>query len=297
MKSISAVRDDAPRLSARLARARDLLAGTTSARWANGDRRAAAAPALDQGAAEEGLHKSAAANSSRASSRAILRRRAGRACRIASPHRSGSFQPFLLHGVTGSGKTEVYLHLIARLLERGLQALVLVPEISLNRPSSKRASRGLPEARLALLHSGLQDIARTSPGWMRREAKPASVLGTRLRGAGADSRLALIVVDERHDTSFKQQEGLRYSARDAAIYRAKLAGCPVILGSATPSLESWHNYQNRPLRAARAPGARGAGARLPAGASSTCSASRRGRASRPRCSPRSASAWRRKSKA
>ena len=155
----------------------------------------------------------------------------------------GRFQACLLHGVTGSGKTEVYFHLIARILARGMQALVLVPEISLTPQLEARFRQAFPGARLALLHSGLQDIARTS-AWLEAARGDAGiVIGTRLAVLAPLARLGLVVVDEEHDTSFKQQEGLRYSARDAAIYRAKLAGCPVILGSATPSLESWHNFR------------------------------------------------------
>jgi primosomal protein N' (replication factor Y) len=176
----------------------------------------------------------------------------------------GRFQPFLLHGVTGSGKTEVYFHLIARVLERGMQALVLVPEISLTPQLEKRFRESFPETRLALLHSGLQDIARTSAWLEAARGEAGIVIGTRLAVLAPLARLALVVVDEEHDTSFKQQEGLRYSARDAAIYRAKLAGCPVILGSATPSLESWHNHQAGRYEKLELPERAVSGARLPA---------------------------------
>ncbi len=173
----------------------------------------------------------------------------------------GRFQPFLLHGVTGSGKTEVYLHLIARVLERGGQALVLVPEISLTPQLEARFRQAFPEARLALMHSGLEDIARTSAWLQAARGEAGIVLGTRLGVLAPLPRLALIVVDEEHDPSFKQQEGLRYSARDAAVYRAKALGCPVVLGTATPSLESWHNagaarYELIALAERAAPGAR-----------------------------------------
>jgi len=155
----------------------------------------------------------------------------------------GRFQPFLLHGVTGSGKTEIYLHTMARTLARGAQCLVLVPEISLTPQLEARFREAFPEACFAVLHSGLQDIARTSAWLAAARGDAGIVLGTRLAVLAPLARLGLVVVDEEHDPSFKQQEGLRYSARDAAVYRAKLAGCPVVLGSATPSLESWHNYQ------------------------------------------------------
>jgi primosomal protein N' (replication factor Y) len=157
--------------------------------------------------------------------------------------RLGTFAPLLLHGVTGSGKTEVYLNLIARVLARGDQALVLVPEISLTPQLEARFREAFPRARLALMHSALEDVARTSAWLAAARGEATIVLGTRLAVLAPLPRLALIVVDEEHDGSFKQQEGLRYSARDAAVYRAKLAGCPVILGSATPSLESWYNFR------------------------------------------------------
>ena len=176
----------------------------------------------------------------------------------------GRFAAFLLHGVTGSGKTEVYLNLIARVLERGGQALVLVPEISLTPQLEDRFRRAFPEARLALMHSALEDVARTT-GWLEAARGEAGiVLGTRLGVLAALPKLALIVVDEEHDPSFKQQEGLRYSARDAAVYRAKLAGCPVVLGSATPSLESWHNWRAGRYERLELPERASPGARLPA---------------------------------
>jgi primosomal protein N' (replication factor Y) len=172
----------------------------------------------------------------------------------------GRFAPVLLHGVTGSGKTEVYLSLIARVIARGEQALVLVPEISLTPQLEARFREAFPRARLALMHSGLEDVARTAAWLAAARGEASIVLGTRLAVLAPLPRLALIVVDEEHDSSFKQQEGLRYSARDAAVYRAKLAGCPVILGSATPSLESWYNfrqgrYQRLELAQRAAPGA------------------------------------------
>src|SRR4051812_19643102 len=155
----------------------------------------------------------------------------------------GSFATVLLHGVTGSGKTEVYLHLIARVLAKGGQALVLVPEISLTPQLEGRFREAFPEAQLALMHSGLEDVARTTAWLQAARGDAGIILGTRLAVLAPLPKLALIVVDEEHDSSFKQQEGLRYSARDAAVYRAKLAGCPVVLGTATPSLESWYNFR------------------------------------------------------
>ena len=172
----------------------------------------------------------------------------------------GRFAAVLLHGVTGSGKTEVYLHLIARVLARGEQALVLVPEISLTPQLETRFREAFPKARLALMHSALEDVARTSAWLAAARGEAGIILGTRLAVLAPLPKLALIVVDEEHDSSFKQQEGVRYSARDVAVYRAKLAGCPVVLGTATPSLESWYNhrqgrYERLELAQRAAPGA------------------------------------------
>lgn len=170
------------------------------------------------------------------------------------------FSPFLLFGVTGSGKTEVYLQAIANVLARGNQALVLVPEINLTPQAESSFRTRFPEARIVSLHSRLNDTERAM-GWlaaMRGEAD--IVLGTRLAVLVPLPRLGLVVVDEEHDASFKQQDGLRYSARDIAVYRANREGVPVVLGSATPSLESWRNaengrYQRLELPARAVPGA------------------------------------------
>ena len=175
----------------------------------------------------------------------------------------GRFVAVLLHGVTGSGKTEVYLHLIARVLERGGQALVLVPEISLTPQVEARFRETFPEARIALMHSALEDIARTSAWLEAARGEPGIILGTRLAVLAPLPKLSLIVVDEEHDSSFKQQEGVRYSARDVAVYRAKLAGCPVILGSATPSLESWANFRQGRYERLELPQRASPGAKLP----------------------------------
>ena len=173
----------------------------------------------------------------------------------------GSFRSFLLHGVTGSGKTEVYHQLIARVLDRNAQALLLVPEISLTPQLEARTRSAFPDARVAVMHSGLEDVARTSAWLAGAKGDAAIVLGTRLAVLGPMPRLGLVVVDEEHDTSFKQQEGLRYSARDAAVALAQRAHCPVILGTATPSLESWQNslsgrYERIELPERAVPGAR-----------------------------------------
>jgi primosomal protein N' (replication factor Y) (superfamily II helicase) len=174
------------------------------------------------------------------------------------------FNAYLLHGVTGSGKTEVYLQLVARTLERGKQALILVPEISLTPQLEARFRDAFPDARLAVIHSGLEDVARTSAWLAAARGEAGIVLGTRLAVLAPMPKLGLIVVDEEHDASFKQQEGLRYSARDAAVYRAKLVDCAVILGTATPSLETWHNWSQGRYEKLELPERASPGARLPA---------------------------------
>ena len=173
----------------------------------------------------------------------------------------GRFQAFLLHGVTGSGKTEVYLQLVAQVIVRGGQALVLVPEIGLTPQLESRFRAAFPETGIAVLHSALEDGARTRAWLAAARGEANIVLGTRLAVLTPMPRLEIVVVDEEHDASFKQQEGLRYSGRDAAVQRAKLAGCPVVLGSATPSLETWHNsaagrYERITLPERAVPGAK-----------------------------------------
>ncbi len=154
--------------------------------------------------------------------------------------RLDGFAVHLLDGVTGSGKTEVYLRLIERVVGRGDQALVLVPEIGLTPQLVARFRRRFTTP-LAVLHSGLADGERLG-AWLRaRSGQAAIVLGTRSAVFTPLSRPGLIIVDEEHDLSFKQQEGFRYSARDLAIVRAQGAGIPIVLGSATPSLESLQN--------------------------------------------------------
>ena len=175
----------------------------------------------------------------------------------------GKFRAFLLHGVTGSGKTEIYLHLIARVLAGGSQALVLVPEISLTPQVEARFRESFPEARLALLHSALEDVPRTAAWLAAARGDAGIVLGTRLAVLAPLPKLALVVVDEEHDSSFKQQEGLRYSARDVAVYLAKARGCPVVLGTATPSLESWHNWRQGRYEKLELPERAAPGAKLP----------------------------------
>jgi primosomal protein N' (replication factor Y) len=149
------------------------------------------------------------------------------------------YEPFLLAGVTGSGKTEVYLYCVAQALERGRQALMLVPEINLTPQLAEALERRFPGARIVTLTSALAANERAER-WLAAQAGAADVvLGTRLAVFAPLPNLGLVVVDEEHDPSFKQQEGVRYSARDLAVYRAHAANVPVVLGSATPSLESW----------------------------------------------------------
>ncbi|HEX6591030.1 MAG TPA: primosomal protein N' [Moraxellaceae bacterium] len=174
---------------------------------------------------------------------------------------AGRFQPFLLFGVTGSGKTEVYLQAIAEVLARGEQALVLVPEIGLAPQTVARFhARFLTE--IAVLHSGRNERERLDAWRAARSGRAGIVIGTRSAVFAPLARPGLIIVDEEHDLSFKQHEGFRYHARDLAVRRAQLESVPVLLGSATPALESLANaqqgrYRLLPLRQ------RAAGARAP----------------------------------
>jgi len=173
----------------------------------------------------------------------------------------GGFTPFLLEGVTGSGKTEVYIRLIQAVIEAGRQALVLVPEIGLTPQLRDRLARRLPGP-MAVLHSALDEGERER-AWHRAASGRANlVLGTRSACFVPLPSLGLVLVDEEHDASLKQQEGFRYSARDLAVRRAQLVGCPVVLGSATPSLESFQNARRGRYRRLRLP-RRAGGARDP----------------------------------
>ena len=175
----------------------------------------------------------------------------------------GTFAPFLLQGITGSGKTEVYLAAAAAAIGAGGQALLLVPEINLTPQLAARIAAALPGRRTVILHS------RLAPGERRRAWAAAAggeadlVLGTRLAVFVPLPRLALIVVDEEQDPSFKQQDGVRYHGRDVALWRARHASVPIVLGSATPSLETlvraqrgqygWQKLPRRAVAPARLP--------------------------------------------
>jgi len=151
------------------------------------------------------------------------------------------FAAWLLLGVTGSGKTEVYLQLIARALQRGRQTLLLVPEINLTPQLEGRIAQRFPGTAIASLHSNVPEAERLKR-WRASESGQARVvIGTRLAVFTPMPHVGLIVVDEEHDASLKQQDGLRYSARDLAVLRAKQRNVPIVLGSATPSLESYAN--------------------------------------------------------
>lgn len=157
------------------------------------------------------------------------------------------FAVWLLHGVTGSGKTEVYLRCVDHALQRGRQALVLVPEITLTPQLVSRFEQRFA-APIAVLHSGLGDSERLTAWRRARASEVAIVIGTRSAVFTPLERPGLIVVDEEHDASYKQQDGFRYSARDLAIVRAQREHVPIILGSATPSLESLENASQQRYR-------------------------------------------------
>ena len=162
----------------------------------------------------------------------------------------GGFAPFLLDGVTGSGKTEVYLASIAEVISKGRQALVLVPEISLT-PQTTRRFRERLGFDVAILHSGLSEGERAAAWLSAARGEARVVLGTRSAIFVPLPKAGLIVVDEEHDASYKQQDGFRYHARDLAVIRARSLGVPLILGSATPSLESLANAQANRYRLLR----------------------------------------------
>ena len=160
----------------------------------------------------------------------------------------GKFQPFLLYGITGSGKTEVYFDAMAKVLAQGRQVLFLLPEINLTPQLLKRVEDRFADVPTAVLHSQMAAGRRTQDYLRAMLGQAKLVIGTRLAVFTPLPDVGLIVVDEEHDGSFKQDNELRYHARDLAVWRAKQSGCPVVLGSATPSLESWHKAQSGAYR-------------------------------------------------
>lgn len=157
------------------------------------------------------------------------------------------FQPWLLEGVTGSGKTEIYLQFIEEILKKGKQVLVLVPEIGLT-PQTVQRFRERFNVEIDVLHSNVNDNQRLRVWQRARTAQSAVIIGTRSALFSQFANLGLIILDEEHDSSFKQQEGCRYHARDLAMVYAKQLNIPILLGSATPSLESLHNVKQGKYR-------------------------------------------------
>ena len=160
----------------------------------------------------------------------------------------GKFQPFLLYGITGSGKTEVYFDAMAKVLAQGRQVLFLLPEINLTPQLLKRVEDRFADVPTAVLHSQMAAGKRTQDYLRAMLGQAKLVIGTRLAVFTPMDDVGLIVVDEEHDGSFKQDNELRYHARDLAVWRAKQSGCPIVLGSATPSLESWYKAQSGAYR-------------------------------------------------
>ena len=162
-------------------------------------------------------------------------------------------KPMLLHGVTGSGKTEVYLQAIAEVLKLGRTALVLVPEISLTPQTIERFKARFSDKKdaVAVLHSHLSDGERHDEWFKIHEGRAEIVIGARSAVFAPLENLGLIIVDEEHEPSYKQEDAPRYHARDVAVVRGRLESCPVLLGSATPCLESWHNARTGKYRLLR----------------------------------------------
>ena len=160
----------------------------------------------------------------------------------------GKFQPFLLYGITGSGKTEVYFDAMTKVLAQGRQVLFLLPEINLTPQLLKRVENRFADVPTAVLHSQMAAGKRTQDYLRAMLGQAKLVIGTRLAVFTPMDDIGLIVVDEEHDGSFKQDNELRYHARDLAVWRAKQSDCPIVLGSATPSLESWHKAQSGAYR-------------------------------------------------
>ncbi|MGH9310608.1 MAG: replication restart helicase PriA [Vicinamibacterales bacterium] len=164
-------------------------------------------------------------------------------CQLRQLAGSGTFSAVVLHGVTGSGKTELYLRLSAEAVQAGKGVLILVPEIALT-PAVAGTFRSMFGQRVAIQHSGLSDGERHDQWHRIRRGDVDVVIGTRSAVFAPVQRLGLLIVDEEHDGSYKQEESPRYNGRDVAVMRARTAGALVVLGSATPSLESYHNARN-----------------------------------------------------
>jgi len=162
---------------------------------------------------------------------------------VAAIENQPGFQAHLVHGVTGSGKTEIYMRLLQDVVARGQQGIVLVPEISLTPQLIERFTRRLGNA-VAVIHSHLTPREKTDQWWAMLEGKKQILIGARSALFCPLPNLGMIVVDEEHESSFKQDEKLKYHGRDAAVMLGKFSDCPVILGSATPSLETWHNAKS-----------------------------------------------------
>lgn len=164
-------------------------------------------------------------------------------------HTKKGFAPYCLHGITGSGKTEVYIRLIEQFLnDRDAQVLVLVPEINLTPQLEARFRSRLPQYTLVSLHSHLSESERLQNWQLAQVGLAQIIIGTRLSVFTPLPNLKLIIVDEEHDGSYKQQDGMRYHARDIAMVRAQKLKIPIVLGSATPSLETWHNALNKKFK-------------------------------------------------
>ena len=178
---------------------------------------------------------------------------------------AGGFSQHLLFGVTGAGKTEVYMRLIERTLAAGRTALLLVPEIALTPQTGGRLLARFPQERVAILHSGLTAAQRNQQWNLVSDGKVRLVMGARsaVFAPIPDGQLGLVVVDEEHDGSYKQDQMPRYHGRDVAIRRAQIAQCPVVMGSATPSIESWFNATERKASALHVLRERAPGLRLP----------------------------------
>ncbi|MDL2337873.1 MAG: primosomal protein N' [Pseudomonadota bacterium] len=233
---------------------RKLDDGQVRQRIARLNKALAALPATDEAAAECGMTGAApsldAAQVQVLADLAEMQRQA--------PLKTGA-PTVLLHGVTGSGKTEIYLRAAAQALDEGRQVLVLVPEINLTPQLEARFAERFAGRHIVSMHSGLTPAQRLR-SWLAAHLGLADlVLGTRLAVFASMPRLGLIVVDEEHDPSYKQQEGARYSARDLAVYRGKLEGATVLLGSATPSLESWQRAEEGRYRRLSLPARIGGG--------------------------------------